>query len=162
MIFFRTLLFTILVPGTVLVWIPLSLLSPRSSPAPASNPLRWLGLLPIVIGTIVYGWCAWDFGAAGRGTPNPLDPPKAIVTTGLYKHVRNPIYLGGLLILLGEAIVLHSSAVLWYALVVWLVWHCVVVLYEEPHLKKVFGTQYEQYVQTVPRWIPRFSPRKSP
>jgi len=148
----KTLIFTILVPGSVTVAIPLSLL-----PSGAEFHLggwRLIGLFPIALGAVFYLRCAWDFAFVGRGTPAPIDPPKVLVVRGLYRLVRNPMYVGVLLILFGEAIVFASSVLVRYALVVWLLFHLFVVLYEEPTLKEKFGTAYEDYCRAVPRWIP--------
>ena len=147
----KTLIFTILVPGTVCVYVPLRLLGP------GPHPLKWLGLLPVTAGIAVYLWCAWDFATAGRGTPLVFDAPKRLVARGLYRFVRNPMYWGILLILLGEALGFGSSAILYYALLVALLFHAFVVFYEEPALRRKFGPSYEQYRRSVPRWIPKLS-----
>ncbi len=163
MILVKTLAFTILVPGTVLVAIPYLLFRDDREPLSlSSGGLRWLGLIPILIGVLIYFWCALDFGTAGRGTPNPLDPPKTVVAKGLYRFVRNPMYLGALLILLGEAALFGSPGLLLYALLIWMAWHLFVVLYEEPHLKKAFGEEYELYLKRVPRWFPRLRSKRLP
>ena len=104
---------------------------------------------------MAYFWCAWDFAFAGEGTPAPIDPPKMLVWQGLYRIVRNPIYVGVLLVLLGEAILFESQMLLAYVPVVWLWLHLFTVYYEEPTLRKKFGDVYEQYCAAVPRWIPR-------
>lgn len=160
MILVKTLLFTILVPGTVLVAIPYLLFRDDAEGLSASPAgLRWLGLIPIAAGALIYFRCAWDFGRTGRGTPNPLDPPKTVVVNGLYRFVRNPMYLGALLVLLGEAELFGSPGLLLYALLIWMAWHLFVVLYEEPHLRNAFGEEYERYLKQVPRWLPRMRSR---
>lgn len=151
----KTLIFTILVPGSITVWMPYLLLSSRLAVySHEIGSFRRAGILPIALGTVFYLWCAWDFAFAGRGTPAPLDPPRLLVTRGLYRQVRNPIYVGVLLILAGEAALFESLTLLIYALFVWLVFHIFVVAYEEPTLKEKFGTPYEEYRKAVPRWIP--------
>lgn len=148
----KTLIFTILVPGTVTILIPRWLLS-----ADASQPtgtLRFIGLIPIATGAAIYLWCAWDFASKGRGTPAPIDPPKELVARGLYRFVRNPMYIGVLSILIGEAVLSASSALLGYAALVFLLFYLFVVLYEEPALKKKFGEAYTNYCAAVPRWTP--------
>lgn len=148
-------IFTVVVPGTVTVVIPHRILS--SSTGFSFGTLQLFGLLPILFGAIVYFWCLWDFTFTGRGTPAPVDPPKVLVARGLYRTVRNPMYLGVLSILLGEIIVFSSWALLRYALAFGLGFHLFVVYYEEPTLKRKFGVAYEEYCRTVPRWIPRLS-----
>jgi protein-S-isoprenylcysteine O-methyltransferase Ste14 len=156
MVIIKTLIFIILVPGTVTVGIPYLLLSSgwwRDSYE--SGGFRLVGILPIALGAITYFRCAWDFAFDGNGTPAPLDPPRMLVSRGLYRMVRNPMYLGVGFVLVGEAIVFQSVALFVYALVVWLWLHVLVLWYEEPTLRRSFGRSYDEYCQTVPRWIPR-------
>ena len=152
----KTLIFTILVPGSITVGAPYLLLSSRLEIYSfQSGSLRLMGILPLAFGTVVYLRCAWDFAFAGRGTPAPVDPPRVLVTRGLYGMVRNPIYVGVLLILAGEAMLFESVTLLFYAFLLWLVFHLFVVFYEEPTLQEKFGAAYEEYCKAVPRWIPR-------
>jgi protein-S-isoprenylcysteine O-methyltransferase Ste14 len=97
---------------------------------------------------------AWNFIERGKGTPAPIDPPKLLVTSGPYRCVRNPMYLGGVLILLGESLLFASILLLLYLCFIWMAFHLFIVLYEEPHLRKVFGTGYEEYCRNVRRWVP--------
>lgn len=150
----KTLVFTILVPGTVTVVIPRRLLGAGAQPV---VPFGLIGILPIALGAACYLWCAWNFASAGRGTPAPIDPPKVLVARGPYRVVRNPMYVGVVLILLGESVLFASMTLLWYALLLWLCFHLFVVLYEEPTLRRKFGTAYERYCKTVSRWVPRAS-----
>jgi protein-S-isoprenylcysteine O-methyltransferase Ste14 len=154
----KALLFTILVPGTVTVYVPHRILLSRG-PADALpiGPLRYLGAALLAAGAAAYLWCAWDFASAGRGTPAPIDPPKRLVVRGLYRRVRNPMYLGILLVLSGEALFFRSRALLGYAGLVFLFFFLFVVAYEEPALTRKFGEEYERYCDRVPRWIPRLS-----
>lgn len=153
----KTLMFTVLAPGTVTVLVPYWLLSSRPTrPAGEFGLLRYVGVIPILIGAAMYFWCAWDFTFAGRGTPAPIDPPKELVVRGLYRYVRNPMYLGVLSVLLGEAFLFESRVLLEYAGWVFLVFFLFVVLYEEPVLRGKFGESYQWYCETVPRWMPRW------
>jgi len=93
--------------------------------------------------------------ARGHGTPAPIDPPKELVVSGLYRYVRNPMYVGVLLILLGHFLWFKTAWMIAYAAFAFLVVHTFVTLYEEPTLKNKFGAAYERYLQKVPRWIPR-------
>jgi len=94
----------------------------------------------------------------GRGTLAPVDPPTRLVVRGPYRYVRNPMYLGVLCILTGEAWLFASSALLIYAAAVLACFYSFVVLYEEPALRRKFGESYEQYARTVHRWWPRRPP----
>lgn len=151
----RTALFTVLIPGTVTVAVPYVLLRSHIDCAIGISPaLRMFGLLPLSAGITVYLWCAWEFATAGRGTPAPYDPPQLLVTRGLYTVSRNPIYIGVVLIILGEALLVDSIPLLGYALLLLALFHARVVLYEEPRLHSTFGGEYERYCLTVPRWVP--------
>lgn len=153
---FKSLIFTFLVPGTVAVLIPYRLGS--SATALGNVPIggfRYFGVGLIVIGALIYFWCVWDFTFTGKGTPAPVDPPKELVVRGLYKFVRNPMYIGVLSVILGEAILFEAIALFEYAGVVFALFFAFVVFYEEPALRRKFGTSYERYREAVPRWIPR-------
>ena len=144
----------ILLPGTVTIWIPWLLLHH------AQVSLQWNlwcapALLPLVLGASVLLRCIWDFGASGKGTLAPIDPPKHLVVRGLYRYVRNPMYIGVLLAVLGEAWLFRSGALLVHAGVFLVVVHGFVLLYEEPHLQRQFGSSYTNYCQSVNRWLPR-------
>jgi protein-S-isoprenylcysteine O-methyltransferase Ste14 len=149
----KTIIFTFVVPGTVAIYVPLLLLSSR--PAARPGALGYLGLLPILFGASVYAWCAWDFAFAGRGTPAPVDPPKELVARGLHRYVRNPMYVGVVTLLFGEALLFGSLALLEYAAAASLFFHLFVLLYEEPTLRRRFGESYRRYCASVPRWVPR-------
>lgn len=151
----KTLIWTILVPGSITIGIPYLLLSSglRRYSFEIGAP-RFLGIGLIALGAVFYLWCAWDFAIAGKGTPAPLDPPKLLVRRGLYRLTRNPIYLGVLLLLIGETILFESLTLLAYALVLWIVFHLFVISYEEPTLKRQFGGAYDEYCSAVPRWVP--------
>ena len=156
MVLLKTIVFTFLVPGTVTILVPYWLLSSRSNPPPLQLGVsRYSGALPILIGLAIYLWCAWDFTFAGRGTPAPIDPPKELVVRGLYRYVRNPMYVGILLILLGEAFLFSSQRLFEYAAAAFIFFFLFVVLYEEPILRQKFGESYRQYCKHVSRWIPR-------
>lgn len=152
-LFIKTLIFTVVVPATVTIYLPHALLG--ASREPQTGSLHYLGLLPIISGAAIYCWCAWDFATAGRGTPAPVAPPKKLVARGLYRHMRNPMYVGVTAILLGESLFFHSLTLFWYALAVVLMFHVWVIIYEEPTLRGKFGDSYERYCQSVSRWLPR-------
>src|SRR5262249_1425425 len=114
----------------------------------------YLGLLPTVVGAVIYAWCAWEFARHGRGTPAPIDPPRELVVRGLYRYTRNPMYVGVVTMLLGEAVLFGSLALLEYAAAVFALFAGGGLLYEEPTLRAKFGDSYRRYCQTVPRWLP--------
>ncbi len=150
-LFLKNLLFTVLVPGTVAVVIPYWIGSRRGAPA----PWRYAAVLSWAIGGAIYLRCVWDFAVTGRGTPAPIDAPKVLVVKGLYRYVRNPIYVGVLLVVLGWAVYFGSLALLVYAACLALLFHLFIVLVEEPVLRRQFGESYEHYCRSVHRWLPR-------
>lgn len=152
----KTLVFTVLVPGTVTVLLPYWILSAsgglrRPEPGVASAA----GALLILAGVAIYLSCVWDFAGA-RGTPAPIDPPKELVARGLYRFTRNPMYVGVVTLLSGEALCFGSLRLLGYAALVLGMFHLFVVAYEEPTLRGEFGEAYARYCARVPRWpLPR-------
>jgi protein-S-isoprenylcysteine O-methyltransferase Ste14 len=154
-LFLETVLFTVLVPGTVAFWLPRAILDARRLVMPSPwSAVQLVALIPLALGAAVYLRCVWEFATRGRGIPAPVDHPKALVVTGLYRYVRNPMYLGVLLFLLGEALFLQYRAFLVYALA-WLAFvHLNVLVYEEPNLRRRFGASYGRYTAAVRRWIP--------
>ncbi|MBI2361052.1 MAG: isoprenylcysteine carboxylmethyltransferase family protein [Deltaproteobacteria bacterium] len=152
MLFFKNLVFTVVVPGTVAIYVPLLIVRDRPAGSGVSLVVA-VGLFSL--GAAIYFWCVWDFAAFGRGTPAPIDAPKKLVVRGLYRFTRNPIYVGMLTILLGWTVLFNALGLLIYALCVGLGFHLFVVFYEEPHLQKLFGNSYEEYRARVGRWLPR-------
>jgi protein-S-isoprenylcysteine O-methyltransferase Ste14 len=152
MLLLKNLLFTVLVPGTVAVTVPLLLTRERT---PATGPVWALAIVVLAAGALVYAWCIWDFATFGRGTPAPIDAPKRLVVRGLYRVTRNPMYVGVLGVILGWALLFRSAALSAYGLAVWSGFQTFIVFYEEPHLRQVFGAEYEAYCGRVGRWLPR-------
>lgn len=150
---FKVLLFTLLVPGTVMVYFPYSLLTrPGNGLQMADSGLAFMAGACMLIGAAIYLRCAWDFASDGLGTPAPIDPPKKLVVKGLYRRTRNPMYLGVLLLLLAECLLFQDARLLIYTGSVALVFHLFVVFYEEPALGSRFGATYSDYCRQVPRW----------
>lgn len=151
----ETIAFTVLVPGTVTIWLPRDILHIWGDTSPAEWTWRHTAaIVPLAVGLAVYARCVWDFAARGRGIPAPLDHPKHLVVTGLYRYVRNPMYVGVLLVMLGEALFFGSLPFLEYT-AIWLAFvHLSVLVYEEPNLRRKFGESYEHYCASVRRWIP--------
>lgn len=152
----KTLIFTIVVPGTVAGIIPWFLLRGAGDFALPMPSVWMIGLLPLLLGVGLYLWCAGAFTFIGKGTPAPIDAPKVLVIQGPYQWVRNPMYVAVLSVLIGEAILFRSFVLAGYALVFWAVVHAFVVLVEEPSLREQFGADYEAYLRAVGRWTPRF------
>lgn len=152
----KTVLFSLLAPGTIVGVIPHLLARRDGQSRPIdSRVARLVGGASVVSGILLYLHTAWRFAAEGMGTPSPYDEPKELVTGGVYAYVRNPMYLGLLLCIGGQALLYRSVLVLWYGLVLWLATHLRVIGYEEPHLAEKHGEVYEQYCERVPRWLPR-------
>src|SRR5713226_4212331 len=128
MVALKTLIFTILVPGTVAGIVPWLLLH-SSGEAANLTPSRWLiGLLPLLLGVGLYFWCAGAFTFIGKGTPASTDAPIFLVREGPHQWVRNPMYLAVLSVIIVKAILLHSFLLAGYALLLWGAFHAFVVL----------------------------------
>ena len=151
-LFLKNVLFTLLLPGTIAVWIPLSL-TRNLHIRPGMSQL--MAIIAFATGGMIYLWCVWDFATFGRGTPAPIDAPKKLVVRGLYKYVRNPMYVGVLTVILGWSILYHSLNLLLYTLCVTVGFNIFILLYEEPHLRTIFGNQYDEYCKKVGRWFPK-------
>jgi len=157
----RLIIFTAIIPGLVVGYIPYSV----------HNYLeifdigiyKYFGLFVITLGFALYLWSALSFLLKGKGTPTIWlakhlkfligEEPIKLVSSGLYKMSRNPMYLGVLNIAFGQAIFFESRAILIYAGLLSVFFHLVVILLEEPHLKKKHGQEYVDYINQVPRWI---------
>ena len=113
-----------------------------------------LALAVIVLGIALLAACIFEFARSGRGTLSPVDPPRHLVVRGLYRYVRNPMYLSVTTILLGEVLLARSPALAAY----WAVWFAAanlfVIAYEEPALRQKFGSSYDEYARRVGRWMP--------
>lgn len=162
----RAVIFTALVPCTATVVVPLLIYAPSPGMAARLGAARYLGGLLIAAGVLGYLWSVAEFLLRGAGTPAPWftkrlrfligEEPHALVQTSIYRHVRNPMYVSVVSILLGEALLFTSMRLLAYAAAAWLFLHGTVVFREEPHLRRTRGESFEGYCREVPRWIPRF------
>ncbi len=150
----KSLFFLIFVPGLFVGYIPLTFLLTGSQID--TGVLSYLAYPLWLAGAIIIIWCFWDFLVKGRGTPAPIDSPKVLVVTGLYNFVRNPMYVGVEMMLIGHFLWFGFWLFLAYAVFFFLAFHTFILIYEEPTLKKKFGAAYEDYLKKVPRWIPRF------
>lgn len=123
--------------------------------------LRWLGGAAVVVGVIGLVACFVDFVRA-RGTPAPIAPTDRLVVTGLYRYVRNPMYVAVFMMIVGQALWHASGVVLAYGVAAWATTAVFVRWYEEPTLADQFGPAYDEYRQSVPAWIPRLTPWQPP
>jgi protein-S-isoprenylcysteine O-methyltransferase Ste14 len=148
----RNLLFTVVIPGTVAVYLPWLILTAGGA---GREPAVWPAVALIGLGAALYLWCLRLFATRGRGTPGPWDPTQRVVDVGPYRWVRNPMYLAVFLVVAGETLLFLSVPLLVYLGVVALLVQVFVVGYEEPALTEQFGDEYLAYLHRVPRWIPR-------
>jgi protein-S-isoprenylcysteine O-methyltransferase Ste14 len=155
---FAALRTTIYMTGFVVVWGWLALLLRRYDPAIGLTLPDWaaaVGVAVIAAGGAVGLACGCYFALRGVGTPAPFDPPREFVAVGPYRYVRNPMYVGGLLLLAGFGLVLRSPAIVLMAAGATVLAHLFVVLVEEPGLRNRFGESYQRYAASVNRWLPR-------
>jgi protein-S-isoprenylcysteine O-methyltransferase Ste14 len=151
----RALVWSTLFCGVVLVFLPARVLSTSGIVAPTSlGPAQLAGMIVAAAGAVIAVSCILTFALVGRGTPAPFDPPRRLVARGLYRYVRNPMYLGAGLALAGAALFYGSVVLAGYAVAFLAVMHLFVVLYEEPTLRESFGDDYESYCRRVRRWWP--------
>ncbi len=151
-----TLVFVILAPGSVVVLLPYLISHwTVAEPLLGLGFVRWIGALLVLLGLPVFLDFLVRFVRDGRGTPAPVAEPERLVVTGGFRSVRNPGYVAVLAMIAGQALIFGSTALLGYTAVVALAFHLFVVLYEEPHLRRKFGGNYEVYCRRVPRWLPR-------
>jgi protein-S-isoprenylcysteine O-methyltransferase Ste14 len=139
-------------PGIVAGVLPLLI----ARGGPHDLGFRELSYVPLALGTGCLVWCIRDFLVSGRGTLAPWDPPKSLVVVGLYRFVRNPMYLAVLTIIVGWALFFGSRSLELYLAVVAVAVHLRVILHEEPWLRRQFGPDAARYLAEVPRWIPKF------
>jgi protein-S-isoprenylcysteine O-methyltransferase Ste14 len=147
----RALISFLVLPGTVAGLIPAWVVSTDRG---RGHGLI-LGAVPLAIGVVMLLWCVRDFYASGKGTLAPWDPPRRLVIVGLYRFTRNPMYVGIALLLVGWSLLAASPLLAGYAVIVVIVFHLRVVLYEEPRLNAQFGEAWARYSAAVPRWLPR-------
>jgi protein-S-isoprenylcysteine O-methyltransferase Ste14 len=151
--------FFVLGPGLVAGWLPWRLTAWRVGAIPHyAVPVRVLGTAVAGAGVAVLVHAFSRFVREGAGTPAPVAPPNRLVVGGLYRYVRNPMYVAVLAIILGQAIALPSLLLVVYAGIVSAAVATFVLGYEEPHLTRLFGADYEPYLRAVPRWWPRRRP----
>ena len=151
----RSIFWTLLLPGMVAGYVPWRFYGIERIRVRWNAPLPYLAALCISLGVALLAACIWEFARRGRGTLAPVDPPRELVVQGLYRYVRNPMYLSVALILAGELLLAPSRPFLVYAATVFLLFNLVVIGYEERTLRRRFGASSDRYTRQVHRWIPR-------
>lgn len=151
-----SLLFLVAAPGTVAGYVPYLISRWRLQPPFFGWPwLRFAGgaLVALAGASLVHSF--GRFALEGRGTPAPIAPTEALVVSGQYRCVRNPMYVAVVTAILGQALLFGSARLFGYAVVVWLGFHAFVLAYEEPTLARRYGDAYGRYRGRVNRWLPR-------
>ena len=152
-------IFLVIAPGTVAVLVPRWISRWQlAQPWLGFYVLRLVGILLIIYGGGVLLDSFARFAIQGLGTPAPVMPTKHLVVTGLYRYVRNPMYVGVFCAIVGQALLFGNFKVLVYGVCMFIVAACFVLLYEEPTLRRTFGAEYDEFCDNVPRWIPRLRP----
>lgn len=155
LLFLRSLFWTVLMPGMVAGYIPWRYFGLGETTIDAGSPRHWVALAGIGLGVTLLAACIVEFARRGRGTLSPVDPPRELVVRGLYRYVRNPMYLAVTMILLSEALLAGSSDLALYCAGFFLAANLFIIGYEEPYLRRHFGASYDAYTRQVGRWIPR-------
>ena len=152
-----TVVFFFVAPGTTAGLVPW-LITQWERPDSGVGVLDVLGAGLVVLGLAAVIACFWRFVTEGLGTPAPVAPTESLVVGGLYRHVRNPMYLAVASIIGGQALIFRSTGVLWWLLVFMVSVWVFVRGYEEPELARQHGDSYQRYRDAVPGWWPRLRP----
>lgn len=154
--------FFVVAPCTLAGLVPWSITDWQlRSPFLGLELTRGFGAIMVFAGVSVLVDAFARFALQGLGTPAPIAPPRNLVVTGLYRYVRNPIYIAVVAIILGQAVLMGDWRLIVYGALLWLAFHAFVVGVEEPTLDRTFGSEYEAFRAAVPRWIPRMTPWRS-
>ncbi len=153
--------FLVLAPGTVAGLIPWFITKWRFGEG-ASTGVSIVGGIFIALALALLIECFVRFAQRGLGTPAPVAPTQHLVVSGLYRFVRNPMYVAVLGLIFGQMLLFGSAALMAYGVTIWLAFLIFVVSYEEPTLRRTFPEEYAAYFENVPRWIPRLTPWKGP
>ena len=150
-------IFLVIAPGIVAGYVPWRICRWHvEAPLLGTSSLRVIGMLLIAEGLSVLLDSFTRFALNGLGTPAPILPTRHLVVTGLYRYVRNPMYIAVVSLILGQGLFFGSVLVLEYGIAVWVGFYLFVLIYEEPTLRKSYGPEYEEFCANVPRWIPHF------
>ena len=153
-----TLFFLIIIVPIFVIWIPRTiLLSPYQIYEFDIGKIRFLGLFLILLGSAIYVACSGCFLFIGRGSPIPFTQTKKLIVKGVYRYVRNPLYIAGVLVLAGESLLFQSTGIFIYCLGMFGIFYFHALM-EETFLANEFGAEYDRYRNSVPRWIPRLTP----
>ena len=156
-------IFLVVAPGIVAGYVPWLICKWHvEAPLLGISSFRVLGVVFIAAGLPVLLDSFVRFALQGLGTPAPIFPTRHLVVSGLYRYVRNPMYVAVLSLILGQGLVFASIRVLQYGVAVWVAFFLFVVLYEEPTLRRSYGREYEEFRANVSRWIPRLRPWHRP
>jgi len=154
-VLFRAVVYATVFISVVLVILPARLLQWSGvSTIPSFGAQQVAGMIVALLGAALAIWCVLAFAVIGRGTPAPFDPPRRLVVRGPYRRVRNPMYIGAAIALSGAALFYGSLPMLAYVIAFLLLTHAFVRVYEEPTLRRLFGSEYERYSAAVRRWLP--------
>ncbi|HEY1494571.1 MAG TPA: isoprenylcysteine carboxylmethyltransferase family protein [Candidatus Solibacter sp.] len=152
-------IFLFIAPGFVAGLVPWWISRWRfGAPLLGIPPVRIAGAILLTLGAIGLVDSFARFALKGEGTPAPVFPTRHLVVSGLYRYVRNPMYVSVASAIFGQALIFGNVQLLEYGGFVWLAFHLFVLLYEEPVLRETFGPEYESFCTHVPRWIPRLTP----
>jgi protein-S-isoprenylcysteine O-methyltransferase Ste14 len=152
-------IFLVIAPGIVAGYVPWLICRWHvGPPLMGIYVLRLVGLFLIAAGLPILLDSFARFALHGLGTPAPIFPTGHLVVSGMFRYVRNPMYVAVLSLILGQALVFGSVRVFEYGFAVWAAFYLFVLVYEEPTLRKTYGAEYEQFCANVPRWIPHLRP----
>ena len=151
-----SLLFLLVAPGVMAGVIPWWLTGWESTDPPVALVIAGAVLIAAGVAALLSAFAR--FAVEGLGTPAPVAPPGQLVIGGLYRHVRNPMYVAVVTAVLGQGLLLGSPVLLVYALALWAVFAGFVRVYEEPVLLDTYGDDYERFRAAVPAWLPRLRP----
>ena len=151
----RALFSFLMLPGVIAFLIPITFVYYAGI-----RDFQWAGTLVVLSGIWLLVWCVRDFYKAGKGTLAPWEPPQKMVVVGLYRYVRNPMYVGVLILVTGWSILFHSLILLVYTGILFSAFHISILTYEEPWLYQMFGEEWLSYKCRVPRWIPHLAGKK--
>jgi protein-S-isoprenylcysteine O-methyltransferase Ste14 len=156
---FGSAIFLVIAPGTLAGYVPWRISHWHiGTPLLGISWFRLIGLVLIAAGLPILLDSFTRFALQGLGTPAPIFPTRHLVVSGLFRFVRNPMYVAVVSLILGQGLFFSSASVLEYGVAVWMGFHLFVLLYEEPVLRKTYGREYEEFCSHVPRWIPRLRP----
>lgn len=148
--FARAVIAFLVMPGVVAMAVPLWVGMRKLGRDGLFHPV---GVLPLATGFVLLLWCVYEFYVSGKGTLAPWSPPRHLVTGGLYRYTRNPMYVAVLLMLFGWSVCFWSPALATYTASMFAGFHLRIVYGEEPWLERTHGKQWEEYRARVPRWL---------